>query len=92
MNQFKIGFHMFWLYVYMCTRFDKEVLDNCDGKQARRTANSSSLGLLFDHGLDSLAAPITTMNALHFTGIKGIPFFFLTMLSSFAFYHTTYEQ
>jgi ethanolaminephosphotransferase len=24
-------------------------LDNCDGKQARRTGNSSPLGMIFDH-------------------------------------------
>jgi ethanolaminephosphotransferase len=28
--------------------------DNMDGKQARKTGNSSPLGLLFDHGCDSL--------------------------------------
>jgi ethanolaminephosphotransferase len=30
-----------------------DTLDNLDGKQARRTGNSSPLGQLFDHGLDS---------------------------------------
>lgn len=30
-----------------------DTLDNLDGKQARRTGNSSALGQLFDHGFDS---------------------------------------
>ena len=32
--------------------FVYQTLDACDGKQARRTGNSSSLGELFDHGCD----------------------------------------
>ena len=31
--------------------FVYSTLDNMDGKQARRTGSSSSLGLLFDHGM-----------------------------------------
>jgi len=30
------------------------ILDNCDGKQARKTGSSSPLGLLFDHGCDAI--------------------------------------
>jgi ethanolaminephosphotransferase len=33
-------------------------LDNCDGKQARKTGNSTPLGMLFDHGCDSLIVTI----------------------------------
>ena len=32
-----------------------QTLDACDGKQARRTASSSPLGELLDHGCDSLS-------------------------------------
>ena len=40
-----------WPYVLcgICL-FSYSVLDNMDGKQARRTGSSSPLGLLFDHG------------------------------------------
>lgn len=31
------------------------MLDELDGKQARRTGNSSPLGLIFDHGCDAFA-------------------------------------
>lgn len=35
--------------------FAYRLLDEMDGKQARRTGNSSPLGLLFDHGCDAFA-------------------------------------
>eukprot|EP00919_Chromeraceae_sp_WS-2016_P054352 GHVR01129134.1.p2 GENE.GHVR01129134.1~~GHVR01129134.1.p2 ORF type:complete len:100 (-),score=8.76 GHVR01129134.1:1108-1407(-) len=31
-----------------------QTLDNMDGKQARRTGNSSPLGMIFDHGCDAM--------------------------------------
>jgi ethanolaminephosphotransferase len=36
-------------------------LDNMDGKQARKTGNSSPLGLLFDHGCDAMTTWVTGM-------------------------------
>ena len=35
-----------------------QILDNADGKQARKTKSSSPLGMLFDHGCDTLASPL----------------------------------
>jgi ethanolaminephosphotransferase len=32
------------------------LLDNCDGKQAIKTNNSSALGMILDHGFDSISA------------------------------------
>ena len=44
-----------YLSIYMAISvFLYEVLDNCDGKQARRTGNSTPLGMLIDHNVDSL--------------------------------------
>lgn len=37
-------------------------MDCLDGKQARRTKNSSPLGQLFDHGCDALAVHLVLMN------------------------------
>jgi ethanolaminephosphotransferase len=37
------------------------VCDNCDGKQARRTKTSSPLGMLIDHGLDSMTSVVNNM-------------------------------
>jgi ethanolaminephosphotransferase len=40
------------------------VLDEMDGKQARKTGNSSPLGLLFDHGCDAFSASMITLMLL----------------------------
>lgn len=43
-----------WFYFYMATTLlVYSILDNADGKQARKTKNSTSLGLLLDHGCDA---------------------------------------
>ena len=39
-----------------------QTLDNMDGKQARRTGNSSPLGLLFDHGCDAVNSVFGSAN------------------------------
>ena len=45
-----------WWYAYLASFafFLYQTLDAIDGKQARRTQNSSPLGQLFDHGCDAL--------------------------------------
>jgi len=42
-------------FVHALTYFLYRMLDEMDGKQARRTGNSSPLGMLFDHGCDCIA-------------------------------------
>ncbi len=37
------------------------ILDEMDGKQARRTGNSSPLGLIFDHGCDAFTTGLQTI-------------------------------
>jgi ethanolaminephosphotransferase len=37
------------------------MLDEMDGKQARRTGNSSPLGMLFDHGVDAFTVGFETI-------------------------------
>ncbi len=41
--------------------FAYRMLDEMDGKQARRTGNSSPLGLIFDHGCDAMTVGIQTL-------------------------------
>jgi ethanolaminephosphotransferase len=50
------------------------ILDNLDGKQARKTFSSSPLGLLFDHGFDTLTTWTVAFNVSHMvmTGNSGI--------------------
>jgi phosphatidylglycerophosphate synthase len=64
------------------------ILDNIDGKQARRTNTSSPLGLMFDHQVDALNVSITTTflantlmspsNALIYWFSGALPFYFTT--------------
>jgi len=50
-----------WLFNAVCL-FVYQTLDAIDGKQARKTGNSSPLGELFDHGCDSISMVMVTMN------------------------------
>lgn len=64
--------------------FVYQTLDACDGKQARRTGNSSSLGELFDHGCDAVSTSKWTLN-LHlwsnFPNVRLLPFSVFVSLS-----------
>ena len=44
--------------------FAYRMLDEMDGKQARRTGNSSPLGLIFDHGCDAFSCGFQALIAL----------------------------
>lgn len=49
-----------WMYLFAAfSLFAYMVLDNLDGKQARRTSSSSPLGHLFDHGCDALNVTVS---------------------------------
>ena len=47
-----------WCYMEAFAYLIYRILDEMDGKQARRTGNSSPLGLLFDHGCDAFTAAL----------------------------------
>lgn len=53
-----------WCYLEAVGYLMARILDEMDGKQARKTGNSSPLGLLFDHGCDSLTAGMFTLMLL----------------------------
>jgi ethanolaminephosphotransferase len=42
-----------------------QLFDNLDGKQARRTGNATPLGMLFDHGLDSVNNFLLPIGFMH---------------------------
>jgi len=51
-----------WLYYsFAFGLWMYSTMDNVDGKQARRTGQSSGLGELFDHGIDSLNCTLASM-------------------------------
>lgn len=48
--------HPFFAISVAVTYTIYSTLDNCDGKQARRTKSGSPMGMMFDHGLDAFTA------------------------------------
>jgi phosphatidylglycerophosphate synthase len=67
------------------------VLDNIDGKQARRTHSSSPLGLMFDHQVDALNVTITTS---YFANVMMGPHIAIKiwLVGALPFYFTTWEE
>jgi len=51
------------LFLFALGLFIYQTLDACDGKQARRTGSTSTLGELFDHGCDSLSTVFVAISA-----------------------------
>ena len=51
----------FLIFLYAIGLFIYNTMDNMDGKQARKIGASSSLGLMMDHGCDSLNAYLQSM-------------------------------
>jgi phosphatidylglycerophosphate synthase len=55
------SFHPFYYLFSAISLFIYQTLDAIDGKQARRTGNSSPLGLIFDHGCDCFSVGIQVL-------------------------------
>jgi ethanolaminephosphotransferase len=53
-----------------------------DGKQARKTGNSSPLGLIFDHGVDSFTIGLQTLMTLKVLQIGNNYNLFLGLLAT----------
>lgn len=69
------------------------LLDNMDGKQARRTGSSSVLGMLFDHGCDAYTSMIVIINLAKITQVGNNPFsLFSILLVAVPFYFATLES
>jgi len=70
------------------------VLDNLDGKQARRTGTSSAYGMLLDHGCDVFTNIIVCFNMSHLLMLGDSDFFsplyFMALLPGF--YILTYQE
>ncbi|KYQ93428.1 CDP-alcohol phosphatidyltransferase [Tieghemostelium lacteum] len=75
----------FMIFIYM-------MLDNIDGKQARRTKTSSPLGELFDHGCDSFTVGIAPLIVGCSVGINVWQLVIVFMFSSIPFYLAHWEE
>lgn len=70
------------------------ILDNLDGKQARKTKNSSPFGLLMDHGCDVFTTIFTGYTFSHVLLLGNDNFFNLTVFYGLyiGFFAITYEE
>ena len=69
------------------------ILDNCDGKQAKRTKSGSPLGLIFDHGTDSCTTFFISIAICHACYLQNwYNCLFLWFTITFTFYLNTWEE
>jgi len=84
-----------WLFVFtgIC-QFLYMHFDNMDGKQARRTGSSSSLGMLYDHGLDSVSGWIMALNLGCAIRLENglVSYCCLLLVPVLGFYFTMWEE
>jgi len=73
--------------------FAYRMLDEMDGKQARRTGNSSPLGLLFDHGCDCFSTGLQAILTLRVVQIGNNWISFVCIVIGICTFHfTTLEE
>lgn len=68
------------------------MLDNIDGKQARKTGNGSTLGSLFDHGCDATNLILASTTVIEILGFSGIEYYLLIFSQIVAFSIPVIEQ
>jgi len=69
------------------------VLDNCDGRQARRTKASSPLGLLVDHGTDACTTFFITCGLGNFVYYDKLDeYLYIYIMITVAFFLNTWEE
>jgi ethanolaminephosphotransferase len=82
-----------WVLHYVSIAyFSYYMLDNLDGKQARRTGSSSVLGMILDHSCDALTTFLFTIGLSSCVGCQ-TPFQYLTLwsMTTIPFYICTLE-
>ena len=81
-------------YVIGFTQILYQILDNIDGKQARRTGNSTPFGMLMDHGCDIFTNIFTAynMSRLLLVGNEDIFSYSVFLGLLVGFYMMTYED
>ena len=80
-TSFKHQSPAFILLISAFCHFMYQTLDACDGKQARRINLSSPLGMLMDHGCDSLSTTLMTLSVIQGLGF-GLSTNMLVLLTS----------
>ena len=76
-----------FLYVHAFTYLVYRMLDEMDGKQARRTGNSSPLGLLFDHGCDCFAIGLQNIMLSKEVCVGDNPISMVSLITAYMCFH-----
>jgi len=81
-------------YIIGFTQLFYSLLDNIDGKQARRTGNSTPFGMLMDHGCDIFTNIFTAYNMSRLLIVGNDDFFSYSIFFGLlvGFYYMTYED
>ena len=81
-------------YIIGFTQILYSLLDNIDGKQARRTGNSTPFGMLMDHGCDIFTNIFTAYNMSRLLIVGNDDFFSYSVFFGLlvGFYYMTYED
>ena len=81
-------------FIIGITQFLYQLLDNIDGKQARRTGNSTPFGMLMDHGCDIFTTIFTAYNMSRLLLVGNDDFFSYSVYFGLlvGFYMMTYED
>ena len=81
-------------FVIGLTQFLYQLLDNIDGKQARRTGNSTPFGMLMDHGCDIFTNIFTAFNMSRLLLVGNDDYFSYSVFFGLlvGFYMMTYED
>lgn len=82
-----------WCFLEGISYLLYRILDEMDGKQARKTGNSSPLGLLFDHGCDSFTTALFTMMIIKMIQVGNSMYVLLALGAvTQSFYFCTLEE
>ena len=81
-------------FVISFTQLLYQILDNIDGKQARRTGNSTPFGMLMDHGCDTFTLIFTSFNMTRLLIVGNTGFFSYSVFFGLilGFFMMTYED
>ena len=82
-----------WCFLEAGLYFLYRLLDEMDGKQARKTGNSSPVGLLFDHGCDAFTTALLVLMMAKMMQIGNGPFMLWVLLGiTQSFHFCTLEE
>ena len=92
-NNFSAPTSSYLSLLFTIAHFLYIILDNSDGKQARRTNSCTSLGLLLDHGIDAIVTSLMAIDIAHMMRIGNtMKSFIVFFANTYAFWTIMYEE